>query len=619
MNNSAEINDQFLLNSSTEAIYRKVESTSDLNYKDLRRLLIEFASKGNYTKVEKIAEYFLTKPNSFNLEPDHFNLGFIAIIAFCALHKAEYERAVTICKPFLNYNKYFEDLLGLYLIAASSYRHLHEYILSFELYHKILTILKNELPAGTFEKYHIGTLVNIGNLFYHIGDYTKAIQYHDEAFSMLSENKMGITKSIFLTNYAILKLDANKIDSKEAIKMLLESEKIASEAENIFLVNKAKITRLEFYIKNEELIEAKRLLNEIKSSGASLNVSILNQVKIAELDILDKSGQLETFLVELEASLDMLDTLELPKEGIRLLQNALKQINHTNNANRINLFNKKLIDILEKEYNSKHASNLNVLESQVELRLKEKELDWFKQLTDAKEQLNEMLSKKNKELLAFASITAHDIKAPVRTINSFIKILANKIELTQEDEELFNFIEKAGLDINRLVDDMLTFAKSGNYNSKAEVISISDIIESVEQNLHKRITSNLAKIEIENELPKLKVHNTAMIQLFQNIIDNSIKFTEVNKTPLIKISSSQTNNYISLFVKDNGLGISQDKVKNIFKPLYRIHDTAQVEGYGLGLATCAKIAEFYNGEIEVNSELGKGTCFEIRFPIAMAC
>jgi len=619
LNNSAEINDQFLLNSSTEAIYRKVESTSDLNYKDLRRLLIEFASKGNYTKVEKIAEYFLTKPNSFNLEPDHFNLGFIAIIAFCALHKAEYERAVTICKPFLNYNKYFEDLLGLYLIAASSYRHLHEYILSFELYHKILTILKNELPAGTFEKYHIGTLVNIGNLFYHIGDYTKAIQYHDEAFSMLSENKMGITKSIFLTNYAILKLDANKIDSKEAIKMLLESEKIASEAENIFLVNKAKITRLEFYIKNEELIEAKRLLNEIKSSGASLNVSILNQVKIAELDILDKSGQLETFLVELEASLDMLDTLELPKEGIRLLQNALKQINHTNNANRINLFNKKLIDILEKEYNSKHASNLNVLESQVELRLKEKELDWFKQLTDAKEQLNEMLSKKNKELLAFASITAHDIKAPVRTINSFIKILANKIELTQEDEELFNFIEKAGLDINRLVDDMLTFAKSGNYNSKAEVISISDIIESVEQNLHKRITSNLAKIEIENELPKLKVHNTAMIQLFQNIIDNSIKFTEVNKTPLIKISSSQTNNYISLFVKDNGLGISQDKVKNIFKPLYRIHDTAQVEGYGLGLATCAKIAEFYNGEIEVNSELGKGTCFEIRFPIAMAC
>jgi len=618
LNNSTVINDQFLLNSSAEDIYNEVKNTSHIDYKDSKKILIDFASKGNYSKAEEIADYFLTEPNIFKITEGHFKLGFSLITAFCALHKAEYERAVSICKPYLNVENYYEDLLGIYLVTASAYRHLNQLVISFEYYHKILNILKNELPSAEYEKYHLGTLVNIGNLFSHTGDYLKAIQYHDEAYALISNKSMGITKSVFLTNYAILKLDAKKIGGKEAIEMLIESEQIARESGNIFLINKAKVSRLEFYVRIEDLINAKKLLTEINREKESLNASIQDQVKICELDILNKTGQTESFLALLEENIKMIHSLELPKEGIRILQIAIKKTNPINTT-RVNLFNRTLISVLEKEYESRHDSNLNVLESQVELRLKEKELDWFKQITEAKEQLNEMLRNKNEELLSFASITAHDIKAPVRTINSFIKILAKKLDLNEDDQELFNLIEKAGFDVNRLIDDMLTYAKSGTYKSDAEIISMAKIIKSVENKLHQRINNHNAIIEIENELPTLKVHNTAMIQLFQNIIDNSIKFTAENEIPTIKISSTKTAEHISLYIKDNGLGIPQEKVKNIFKPLYRIHNTSQIEGHGLGLATCAKIAEFYNGEIEVKSELGKGTCFEIRFPIAMAC
>jgi len=230
-----------------------------------------------------------------------------------------------------------------------------------------------------------------------------------------------------------------------------------------------------------------------------------------------------------------------------------------------------------------------------------------------KDMLNQELVTKNEELSSFAGVVAHDIKAPIRTIGSFIQLLRKHILQDGDVKQYLNFIEKSNQQLNTLIDDLLAHARTGKYFKEIELVDLNQIIHFVRNNLTHIINKKSAIIKAE-QLPKILANTTAIIQLFQNLIANSIKFSKDAQAPIIEITSQIGIDFRTIIISDNGIGIEQKYLNKIFDPLTKLHSKDKYEGSGLGLATCKKIIERLGGTIEVESTLNEGSIFKIHFP-----
>ena len=181
---------------------------------------------------------------------------------------------------------------------------------------------------------------------------------------------------------------------------------------------------------------------------------------------------------------------------------------------------------------------------------------------------------------------------------------------------MFDFISSSSKRLSILIDDLLTFANSGTFSKSTNIkIELKTIINTVIDNLNTIISSKNAHIETIGDFPIIKINPTAITVLLQNFINNSIKFTHSDIKPVIKISSEILNNKFLIYITDNGLGIPKEDIEKIFTPFGRSLRTKEIEGSGLGLATCLKIVKSYNGEINVEDNSKTGSTFTIIFPL----
>jgi len=222
----------------------------------------------------------------------------------------------------------------------------------------------------------------------------------------------------------------------------------------------------------------------------------------------------------------------------------------------------------------------------------------------------ENLINKNNELEHFARAASHDMKEPLRNISSFSSLIAyrHKEELSPEVAEYIGFIEKSSKRMTSLLSDLLSYATTGNSNESIENVDLNKVLEETKKDLASKISETKALIESE-KLPVIPAYKTSMAQLFQNLINNAIKFqpkTE-NNTPTIKITAKLIDDYYKIVFEDNGIGIPKEKLKSIFETFNKLHSKSEYDGSGLGLATCKKIVELHQGKIDVQSKLGKGT------------
>lgn len=220
----------------------------------------------------------------------------------------------------------------------------------------------------------------------------------------------------------------------------------------------------------------------------------------------------------------------------------------------------------------------------------------------------------NDSLKTFAHIAAHDLRAPLRTIKSFVQLMEDDLSKKSVDfnKEYMNFVKTSANNTDRLILDMLALAKTGHDNSIKELLSILDILKQVELNLKNEITESNAKIIFPDNNLTINCNRTKMIQLFQNIIANSIKYRSDQRIPEIRITANKTEDRIFIKIADNGIGM--ENVDEIFKPFKRLDNADNFEGTGIGLATCKKILDSMNANYSVKSELDKGTTFYCDFP-----
>lgn len=233
--------------------------------------------------------------------------------------------------------------------------------------------------------------------------------------------------------------------------------------------------------------------------------------------------------------------------------------------------------------------------------------------------LNEQLINSNQELEQFAYIASHDLQEPLRAISGFIQLLEKRVknELDNDSKELIGRTVSATERMRNLIQDILSFSRLTTHAKPFSKVNLMEILTKVEQNLYFPIKDSNAKIVV-NGLPEIYAEPAQMIQLFQNLIGNAIKFAK-DKPPVIKISYKIDNNLKSYIfsVKDNGIGIESEYFERIFLIFQRLHTRDEFPGNGIGLAICKKIIERHNGKIWIESEINNGSTFYFTLPILL--
>lgn len=241
---------------------------------------------------------------------------------------------------------------------------------------------------------------------------------------------------------------------------------------------------------------------------------------------------------------------------------------------------------------------------------------------------NQALEESNQRLENFASTVAHDLKQPLQSLMLSGGILERRYGSESDamtQRHLAN-ISKASESMNQLVQGLLDFSKVGDDTAEFELVDLNQVVEQVQDNLRALIDRKQAQVSTLNaSLPTIKANQALLIQLLQNLISNGLKFqlkdslpqVEIKVTPWKEISGVDHPKLRNrdafppeswLFeVRDNGIGIAQEKCDALFEIFKRLHSRDEYPGHGIGLSTCQKIVEHHGGEIWIKSEPGTGT------------
>jgi chemotaxis family two-component system sensor kinase Cph1 len=224
------------------------------------------------------------------------------------------------------------------------------------------------------------------------------------------------------------------------------------------------------------------------------------------------------------------------------------------------------------------------------------------------------IQRSNAELKQFAYITSHDLREPLRMITSFLQLLERRYadKLDEDANDFIGFAVDGAKRLDAMINDILIYSKVANRDRDLTLVNFNKIIEQVYINLITSIEETNAEI-IYDTLPKLISDEKLMIQLFQNIIGNAIKYRS-EKTPKIYISYEEKEKNYIFSVRDNGIGIDQKYINNIFTIFKRLHSDDVYPGTGIGLAIAQKIVYQFGGKIWAESQLGKGTTFYFNLP-----
>ncbi len=220
------------------------------------------------------------------------------------------------------------------------------------------------------------------------------------------------------------------------------------------------------------------------------------------------------------------------------------------------------------------------------------------------------LLRSNRDLEQFAYVASHDLQEPLRMVTSYTQLLARRYQgkLSEEADDFIRFAVDGAVRMQALINALLTYSRVDTRGKPLVATESSVALDQALENLRLAVRESAAAVE-RAELPPVCGDQIQIMQLFQNLVGNAIKFRAPDRTPRIKISAEREGSFWRFTVSDNGIGIDPRYYERIFTIFQRLHTKEEYPGTGIGLALCKRIVERHGGEIGVRSVPGEGSSF----------
>ncbi|MFN8278417.1 MAG: ATP-binding protein [Chitinophagales bacterium] len=272
----------------------------------------------------------------------------------------------------------------------------------------------------------------------------------------------------------------------------------------------------------------------------------------------------------------------------------------------LQLHNEALLHFFDTEKTNALARAKKEFESEQ----KEKEAHLLKQKNEEIQQYVIKLEHSNNSLKQFAHVASHDLREPVRMIQSYLTLLERSLgsAVTESQREFLGFAVGGAKRMDRLIVDLLQLAKV-DANPRIECVRLENVVDEIRLNLSLLLNEKNAAI-ISGNLPSINADRTQILQLFQNLIGNGLKYNE-NKNPVVKVKYVQHHDTFDLLISDNGIGIPAHSRERVFEIFTRLTTDKEYSGTGIGLSICKKIVDGLNGKITITDGVNGGTTFKI--------
>ena len=231
------------------------------------------------------------------------------------------------------------------------------------------------------------------------------------------------------------------------------------------------------------------------------------------------------------------------------------------------------------------------------------------------ERSNAELTRSNSELEQFASVTSHDLQAPLTTISMYAELLERRQGPDAGgSHDLINGIRGATTQARTLIRDLLEYSRAGRGALQVEPLPVQVVVDQTLETLAGELEAAGARVRV-GSLPVVLADRSNLCRVFQNLIGNAVKFTRGEK-PEVTIVAEREGAMWRIEVRDNGIGMEPENARRIFEPFRRLHGEEDYPGTGIGLAVCERIVEQHGGRIWVESAPGEGSVFAFTMPPA---
>ncbi len=257
----------------------------------------------------------------------------------------------------------------------------------------------------------------------------------------------------------------------------------------------------------------------------------------------------------------------------------------------------------------KRTSELEIANAQLQIEISQRQ--------SVQENLQEAareLERSNRDLEQFAYVASHDLQEPLRAVAGYVRLLERRFpdRIDPKAAEYVTGAADGAARMERLITDLLAFSRVGTHGGNLVDTDLNQLLRDALHNLQASIRSAQAVVT-SDPLPSLAVDPTQIVQLFQNLLGNAIKFRS-ERLPKIHVGAQHSQDGWTLSVRDNGIGIERQYFDRIFQIFQRLHTRRQYPGTGIGLAICKRIIERHRGAIWVESESGAGSVFYFTLP-----
>lgn len=575
----------------------------------------DLVSKHN-SEIKELSEKALELATSIHSN-NYKGLALMELALFECLVNNNYYDSIKLCDTAFGYLKgeFKKNYAPYYhLNLGRNYHFTGDNVLSQKHYLECIKLLELKPEKNYYEKKWIAhAYYNVFILFNFTDTGFAQEEYLNKALSLYEqiEDFSGVANCY--NSYAVFYFRAGEYN--HALNYLLKALELAEKENSISFLSIYCANLGLVYTKLNDFKTALQYFNRAQEYDDQIN-SIYNRAHTS-----NQLGEAYAIMGKPQEAIDYFISAEklFGQLGVkRSLSNVYEQLSEAYSAvgdyKNAFVYKQKYAETLKEVFNDEKTFVIAKARNEFELEKKEREAQLLRQKNEQIEKYAHQLEISNDELRQFAHVASHDLREPLRMVTSYVSLLKRSLKekLNSDEIEFMDFVTHGTQTMHNLISDLLTLSEI-NFVRPKEIVDANSVMNTVKSNLSTQINEKNVIINYP-VLPSINADETQMIQLFQNLVSNAIKYN-TNAQPVVNMNYTLTGKNYQFTISDNGIGIAEEFREKIFMIFQRLHSRNEYSGTGIGLAICKKIVEQAGGKIWVEQNADGGSNFNFTIPV----